>query len=149
MIFFRDMDEGLSRLHGVPTPVEVTYADPRRIDGSTLTEVHFINWHEETGETPVPMDMAVNEGTVTAFPLFDQVKLVDPGSGNAATYPHLQKIWLFWASTRGSGSDIYQATIAPRFGPETSPLGPVLASITSRSARPRVSGTLPARSLRR
>lgn len=145
LIFFRDMDEGLSRLHGVPTPVQVTYRDPRT--NSEVNEIQFINWHEETGETPVPMDIAVNEGTVTAFPVSDQVKLVDPASGNVATYPHLQKIWLFWASTRGSGSDIYQATIAPRFGPETAPLGPVSASITSRG--PRVTGTLPARSLHR
>ena len=28
---------------------------------------------------------------------------------------HLQKMWLFWSSTRGSGNDIFQAAVAPRF----------------------------------
>jgi hypothetical protein len=31
--------------------------------------------------------------------------------------PTLSKIWLFWTSTRGAGSDVFQATISPRITP--------------------------------
>jgi hypothetical protein len=118
-IWFREEFEGLARIHTVPTPVEVRYEDPQT--RAQVREIHYINWRDESGEIPVPMDVSVNEGTVTAFPLIDETRLLDPDSGNARTYPHLAKLWLFWSSTRGTGSDIYQAAIAPRFGPETAP----------------------------
>ena len=65
------------------------------------------------------MDVAVNEGTVTAFPMLDQqpfVAVAQPG-GQPQPMPHLSKIWLFWTSTRGTGSDIFHATVAPRLTP--------------------------------
>jgi hypothetical protein len=160
-LFFREEFEGLARVHGVPTPVEVVYLDPR--SNAELREIHFINWREESGETPVPMDLAVNEGTVTAFPLYEQARMVDPASGNVRQFAKLQKIWLFWSSTRGTGSDIFQATIAPRFGPDAAPPAPASASTSSAGRRPATppatirsragarpnTGTLPARSFRR
>ena len=30
----------------------------------------------------------------------------------------MERIWLFWGSTRASGGDIFFAAIAPRIGPE-------------------------------
>lgn len=125
-LFFSEEYEGLVRVHGVPTPVEVRYEDPRT--GSEVRELHTITWRDESGEVPVPMDLSVNEGSVTAFPLYDSVRMVDPESGNLRMFPRLQKIWLFWASTRGTGSDLFHATIAPHFGPET---GPPLAATAS------------------
>jgi hypothetical protein len=118
-IWFREEFEGLARVHGVPTPVEVRYLDPHT--GVQVREIHFITWRDETGEVPVPMDLSVNEGTVTAFPITDETRMVDPDSGSTRTFRRLAKIWLFWSSTRGTGSDIYQAAISPRFGPETAP----------------------------
>jgi hypothetical protein len=39
--------------------------------------------------------------------------------GNAlAAVTHMEKVWLFWSSTRGSGGDVFYATIAPRLGPD-------------------------------
>jgi hypothetical protein len=118
-IWFREEFEGLARVHGVPTPVEVRYEDPRT--RTQVREIHYITWRDESGEVPVPMDVSVNEGSVTAFPLYDEVRLVDPDGGSVRTFPRLAKIWMFWSSTRGTGSDIYQAAIAPHFGPETAP----------------------------
>jgi hypothetical protein len=87
--------------------------------GQQVTEVHYIGWREEGGETPVPMDVAINEGSVSAFPVLDLQSFVSPDQlgGQPQTVPHLSKIWLFWTSTRGSGSDIFHATIAPRLTP--------------------------------
>jgi hypothetical protein len=132
-LYFREEFEGLVRVHGVPTPVEVRYEDQR--SGAQVREIHYINWRDESGEVPVPMDVSVNEGSVTAFPAYDQVRLIDPEGGSARAFPHLQKIWMFWASTRGTGSDLFQATIAPRFGPETA--GPLAAGASTSSLRGR------------
>ncbi len=95
------------------------------INGNVVTqETHYIGWREESTETPVPMDVAVNEGTVTAFPMLDGQPsqwplFADPSNPSAAAQrlPHLAKVWLFWTSTRGTGSDIFHATIAPRLTP--------------------------------
>ena len=83
-----------------------------------FTETHYIGWREEGGEAPVPMDVSVNEGTVTAFPMSEAQPFVDINQGDAVkALPHLSKIWLFWTSTRGAGSDIFHATVAPRLTP--------------------------------
>jgi hypothetical protein len=96
--------------------VIVTASDTR---GFSVTETHFIDWRQEGSEAPVPMDVAVNEGTVSAFPKLDTWSFVYPPTpgGAAQSLPHLNQIWVFWTSTRGSGSDIFQATIAPRMTP--------------------------------
>jgi hypothetical protein len=65
----------------------------------------------------VPMDVSVNEGTVSAFPMIDVRKFSDPTNAAVGDAPHLENIWLFWTSTRGAGSDIFHATIAPRLTP--------------------------------
>jgi hypothetical protein len=89
------------------------------IQGNTFSETHYIGWREEATEAPVPMDVSVNEGQVTAFPMLDLQPFRSPASpqGAGASVPHLSRIWLFWTSTRGSGSDIFHATIAPRLTP--------------------------------
>jgi hypothetical protein len=106
ILWFKQEDEGKK--------VAVTVSS-----GSTsVTEIHFIGWREESNEAPVPMDVSVNEGTVSAFPLLDARQFTAvPGDTIPAAAPHLQDIWLFWTSTRGAGSDIFHATIAPRLTP--------------------------------
>jgi hypothetical protein len=37
---------------------------------------------------------------------------------------HVQKMWLFWSSTRGTGNDIFHAALAPRFQPDAQILDP-------------------------
>jgi hypothetical protein len=125
VLYFRQENEGQK--------VRVTVS----AGGTTITETHYIGWREEGGESPVPMDVSVNEGIVTAFPILDSqmipasqpnpeqqlVSFADPPAGPNGAFgairkrPMLSKIWLFWSSTRGSGSDIFHATIAPRLTP--------------------------------
>src|SRR5207249_509512 len=59
VLFFRQEDEGRKVV------VKVSAG------GTTITETHYIGWREEGGESPVPMDISVNEGTVTAFPMVE------------------------------------------------------------------------------
>ncbi len=94
--------------------------------GQLITEQHLVRWVEESGEMPVPMETSVNEGSLEAFPSFEQVPMAAV-NGNLTTSPvtKLEKLWLFWSSTRGSGGDLFWATIAPRIGPEANVGGSV------------------------
>lgn len=68
----------------------------------------------ESEENLVPIDQPVNESNVTAF--------IDPFSYPSATNMHRERpllLWLFYASTRSGGPDIYMQTIAPRLYPAT------------------------------
>jgi hypothetical protein len=109
VLYFSQSDEGRK--------VVVTVRD---IAGETVaSETHYIAWREEGSETPVPMDVTVNETSVTAFPMIDTQPMVDAAqvAGGVKQLPHLGKVWLFWTSTRGAGSDIFHAAIAPRLTP--------------------------------
>jgi hypothetical protein len=97
--------------------VDVSYLGPT---GAIITESHYVNWQDETGERPVPMDTSVNEGSLDGFASYEDVGMTPFGS-NPSPPPavrHLEKIWLFWSSTRNSGGDLMYATMAPRIGPE-------------------------------
>jgi hypothetical protein len=111
-LYFRAEEEGLVKEYFTPVPVDVTYTDP--LTNSTRTETHYITWREEIGETAVPLDVSVNEGSLSVVPVYDVLQM----QGSATPLPHLQKLWLFWSSTRGSGNDIFQATLAPRLKPD-------------------------------
>ena len=56
------------------------------------------NGDETVAENPLPTDQAVSEGTVAAF-----------------KDPYLDKLWVFWTSTRSNTTDLYYETIAPQF----------------------------------
>jgi hypothetical protein len=116
-IYFREEDEGLVALHGVPVLVDVTYTDPLN-PAAQITERHSITWREEIGETPVPLDVSINEGSLSVFPVYERTMMHQAPNGPLVAVEHLQKMWLFWSSTRGSGNDIFQATLAPRFKPD-------------------------------
>ena len=64
----------------------------------------------EMDETPVPIEQAVNESNMIAFP--------DPFDNPAFPRPNL--VWMFWSSTRGGSPDLYFQTVAPRFAPQPS-----------------------------
>jgi hypothetical protein len=115
-IYFREEDEGLVALHGRPVPVDVTYTDP--LTNSQIVERHTITWKEETGETPVPIDVSVNEGSLAVLPVYERVLMLNSPAGSFVPTDHVKQMWLFWSSTRGSGNDIFQATLAPRFKPD-------------------------------
>jgi hypothetical protein len=91
--------------------VTVQYVD---FYGVNRTETHTVRWLDETGETVVPMETSVNEGSLDAFPTFEEVAMGSP----AAPVRKLERIWLFWSSTRGSAGDLFFATLAPRIGPD-------------------------------
>lgn len=67
-----------------------------------------ITWITETEEAPVPVEQAVNEANLFAFP--------DPLDDPAFPRPNL--IWMFWTSTRSGSPDIYFQTMAPSFAPK-------------------------------
>lgn len=70
----------------------------------------FVSLIPETDETPVPIEQAVNESNMFAFP--------DPF--DAASIPRPNLVWMFWSSTRGGSPDLYFQTVAPRFAPQPS-----------------------------
>jgi hypothetical protein len=77
---------------------------PTTITGAAVSYV------PERTETPVVIDHAVNEGSLSTF--------MDPFSYQTSTAvmrPPL--IWMFYSSTRGGSPDVYFQTIAPRFTP--------------------------------
>ncbi len=79
--------------------------------GNSGNLVYRVAWGDEistsiqqgdqtTGETVLPTDSAVSEGQVAAF-----------------KDPFLDKLWVFWSSTRASSTDLYFESIAPQFYP--------------------------------
>jgi hypothetical protein len=95
--------------------VDIRYLGPT---GALITESHFVSWQDETGERPVPMDNSVNEGSIDGFASYEDVGMTAFGSNTSSPVRHLEKIWLFWSSTRMSGGDLMYATVAPRIGPD-------------------------------
>jgi len=67
-----------------------------------------VSWITESSEAPVPIEQAVNESSMFAFP--------DPF--DSATFPRPNLVWMFWTSTRGGAPDLYFQTVAPRFAPQ-------------------------------
>ncbi len=86
------------------------------IDQSTGTAIgpysvtSFVAPISEMDENPVPIEQAVNESNMFAFP--DPLESVSPARPNL--------IWMFWSSTRGGSPDLYFQTVAPRFAPQPS-----------------------------
>lgn len=102
-IYFTEVDEG--------KPINVTYQTDT---GGTFSGTYIVAWGDEmsaastTGdetvpENPLPTDQAVSEGQVAAF-----------------KDPYLDKVWVFWSSTRANTQDLYFETIAPQLYPTAS-----------------------------
>jgi hypothetical protein len=93
--------------------VSVSY---RTANGAAVTEEHRITWQDESGERPVPMEYSVNEGSLDAFATYEVVSM------GGTQVRRMERIWLLWSSTRGTGEaqggDLFYASLAPRIGPE-------------------------------
>jgi hypothetical protein len=100
----------------------------------------FVSWRDETGEQAVPMEAVVNEGGLDVFATYEVAEMGRP----AQAVTHLDRLWLFWSSTRGAGalaSDIFSATLSPRIGPE--PDLPTIVPIRSGVASARRMNSMP------
>lgn len=102
--------------------VAVSYLGPT---GAVIQELHTIHWEDETGERQLPMQTSVNEGSLDAFASYEEVPMTTLGGTGTVPVRKLERVWLFWSSTRGSGGDILYATLAPRLGPEVNVNGSV------------------------
>jgi hypothetical protein len=95
-------------------PVSITYYSIDKSTGAQVgpfTETNVrVTLISEMDETPVPIEQAVNESNMIAFP--------DPFDNPAFPRPNL--VWMFWSSTRGGSPDLYFQTVAPRFAPQPS-----------------------------
>lgn len=93
--------------------VNITYSAVDQSTGGAIPGFSYsgpISLVPETDETPVPIEQAVNESNMFAFP--------DPFDNSAFPRPNL--VWMFWSSTRGGSPDLYFQTVAPRFAPQPS-----------------------------
>ncbi len=113
-IYFTEKDEG--RL----VTISYTYYDPATNQTGTSGNLTYrIAWNDEisatgqpapgqpldqtTPEMILPTDSAVNEGQVMAF-----------------KDPFVDKLWVFWASTRSGTTDLFYETISPQLYPRVS-----------------------------
>ena len=102
-VYFTELDDART------TPVTVSYRD---LNGASKTYAGMVAWGDEmtssalpvdqsTGETMVPTDTVVNEAVVSAF-----------------KDPFLDRVWVFWSSSRSGTYDLYSMTISPNFYPQ-------------------------------
>jgi len=103
-IYFTEADEGNQ------VQVAYTYYNPATnttANSGTLT--YQVAWGDEMSDTlgndvyeaPLPVNGAVNEGQIAV--------LKDP---------LMNRLWVFWASTRAGTTDLYMAALAPKFYPD-------------------------------
>jgi hypothetical protein len=108
-IYFTEVDENSQ------ITVNYRYYDPvSNVNGPSGKLVYRVAWGDEmsasiqqgdqtTPEVALPTDSAVSEGQVTAF-----------------KDPFLDKVWVFWSSTRAGSTDLYFEAIAPPLYPTAS-----------------------------
>ncbi|MCW3054758.1 MAG: hypothetical protein JWN14_3928, partial [Chthonomonadales bacterium] len=105
-IYFTEADENSQ------ITVNYTYYNPvTKNQGNSGNLNYRVAWGDEisasiqggdqtTPENVLPTDSAVSEGQVSAF-----------------KDPFLDKVWVFWSSTRAGSTDLYYETIAPQLYP--------------------------------
>ncbi|HLK58684.1 MAG TPA: hypothetical protein VKU00_19085, partial [Chthonomonadaceae bacterium] len=108
-IYFTELDEGSQ------ITVNYTYFDPVSNSNKNSGNLRYtVAWGDEistatqtgdqtTPEVVLPTDQVVNEGQVAAV-----------------KDPFLDKLWVFWSSTRNGTTDLFYETIAPQFYPAAS-----------------------------
>jgi hypothetical protein len=103
-VYFTPVDED--------RPVTITFYPVDPSSGAALAPQTFTNIPvrlvTEQAETQVPIEQAVNESGMFAFP--------DPFDN--ANFPRPNLVWMFWTSTRAGSPDLYFQTVAPRFAPQ-------------------------------
>lgn len=104
-IFFTLPDEGNE------VRVEYDYRDAAGVLQRDVVTA-FVQWQTEMPEQPVPIEQAINEGTLYAFA--DPFDPSPVGQGGELRPP---LVWVFFTSTRGGTADVYYVTVAPRIEP--------------------------------
>jgi len=109
-VYFTAVDENAN--------VQINYVGAEPASGNALPAQNIagvVGLIEETKESAIRIEQAVNEINATAF--------LDPFDPNTTDvrFRRPTLIWLFWTSSRAGSNDIYMQTIAPRFAPQ--PLG--------------------------
>jgi outer membrane protein assembly factor BamB len=104
-VYFETPDEG--------RVVTVTYRYRTSFGGLQVESVQApVTWQTEMPEKPVPIEQAIDEGTVFAFPDPFVWQPNDPRPG---------LVWVFFTSTRAGTRDVYYETLAPRLAPVKTP----------------------------
>jgi len=98
-VYFDLADEGRS------VTINYSYYDSAGNLQQTSVE-DIVYWGTETAERPVPIEQAIDEGTIFAFPDSIVWSASDPRPG---------LIWFMYTSTRNGTRDVYYQTLAPRF----------------------------------
>lgn len=100
-VYFELADEG--RL----VTVNYSYRDGNgNVQQASVQDIVF--WGTESTEAPVPIEQAIDEGTIFAF--------ADP-FGWSLSDPRPGLVWLLYTSTRNGTRDVYYLTLAPKFIP--------------------------------
>ncbi|MBA3726208.1 MAG: hypothetical protein H0W86_07080, partial [Armatimonadetes bacterium] len=76
------------------------------------TATGYVTWQTESAEKPVPIEQAIDEGTVFAF--------ADPFTWRSND-PRAGLVWVFYTSTRAGTRDVYYQTLSPRLSPIRTP----------------------------
>ncbi|MDQ2986671.1 MAG: hypothetical protein M3R13_08100 [Armatimonadota bacterium] len=100
-VYFELPDEGLERT------INYSYRDTAgNIQQTSVTE--RVDWGTEMAEKPVPIEQAIDEGTIFAFPDPFVWSQNDPRPG---------VVWLMYTSTRNGTRDVFYQSLAPKFSP--------------------------------
>jgi hypothetical protein len=110
---FYQVDPGNGRVYfdllaeGEPVEIRYTYQDANG-NQQTATVLDTVAWGTELAEQPVPIEQAVDEGTIFAFP--------DPFVWSQSD-PRPGLIWIMYTSTRNGTRDVFYQSLAPRWLP--------------------------------
>jgi hypothetical protein len=104
-VYFEPQDEGRT--------VTITYSW-RNSNGFIQSDSvqGAVMWQTEMSERPVPIEQAIDEGTVFAFADPFQFANNDPRCG---------LVWVFFTSSRAGTRDVYYLTLAPKLTPRWVP----------------------------
>ena len=107
-VYFQVADEG--------RPVTINY-QWRDANGNLQNDTAqgLVMWQTESAEKPVPIEQAIDEGTVFAVADPFQGTNFDPNSNQYN--PRTGLVWVFFTSTRAGTRDVYYLTLAPRLSP--------------------------------
>jgi hypothetical protein len=112
-IYFTALDEDNPAVSVTYTGVDIGTGNS--LPSATIGPV-TVSYVLEKDETPVMIDQAVNEGSLSAF--------LDPfsyQSSGTASNDRPPLVWMFYSSTRNGYPDVYFQTIAPRLSPLLAP----------------------------
>lgn len=100
-VYFEIPDEGNQ------VTISYTYQDANGNQQVALVQ-ETVSWGTEMSEQPVPIEQAIDEGTIFAFP--------DPFVWSQGD-PRPGLIWIMYTSTRNGTRDVFYQSMAPRWMP--------------------------------